>query len=47
MKPKVKDNLTEINYKLSRIIELQKETVSQLEFISIHVVKEEKIQDDS
>ena len=37
--------LNEIRSKLSNIIELQKEALSQLEFISIHVVKEEKVKE--
>nr|AQS29391.1 hypothetical protein [uncultured archaeon] len=40
---KTKDQLNEINIKLSKIIELQKETISQLEFISIHVIKTEDV----
>ena len=44
MNIKVKYQLTEINSKLSRIIELQKETISQLEFISIHIVNKENVE---
>ena len=43
---KTKDQLTEINSKLSTLIELQKEVLSQLEFISIHIVKEEKVNNE-
>ena len=35
----------EIQNKISNIIELQKEALSQLEFISLHVVREEKVKD--
>ncbi len=37
--------LHEIQKNISILIELQKETLSQLEFISIHVVKEERVKD--
>jgi len=37
--------LNEIHSRLLNIVELQKEALSQLEFISIHVVKEEKVKE--
>lgn len=43
MGTKVKDQLIEINSQLVRLIELQREIISQLEFISIPVIKEEKV----
>jgi len=35
--------LNEIQNKLSNVIELQKEAISQLEFISMNTVKEDKV----
>ena len=45
MSTKVKDQLIEINKKLSILIELQYEAVSQLEWISIYVIKEERVKE--
>lgn len=37
--------LNELYNKLSSIVELQRETISQLEFISSYVIKEEKVKE--
>jgi len=43
---KTKDQLTEINSKFSTLIELQKEAISHLEWISIHAAKEERVNNE-